>query len=285
MNIDLRAVLPISQSKMDSQSRQQRAPIVLIRTTIAGSIKANTRAITFLALGREVLDITKVCMIRSLDMLGSQMVRLLFHSFAKLLICATGFPPPHIGSSEMLGFDTKMCFDRYGRFGAYGLQSKDKPSRFASKPLHPINWEDVDWGSLQRQCISENENRFNMDPRPMPNDDDYEKLPPESHRYGPLRKQRTAILFRSYDGFKYTTDSIRTMRSVITELALQSGGEYEAFLLVQVKDTKKPIFDDPKEYENVVHDSVPKEFRNITVLWHEGLWGSLYPKIPSNARK
>ena len=196
-----------------------------------------------------------------------------------------GFPSPHLGSSDILGFDTKMCFDRYGRFGAYGLQSKDKSSRFASKPASPVNWDDVDWGSLQRQCLLENENRFNMDPRPMPNDDDYEKVPPESHRYGPLRKQRAAVLFRSYDGFKYTTDAIRTMRSVIMELALQSGGEYEAFLLVQVKDTKKPIFEDSKVYEKVVHDSVPKEFRNMTVLWHEGLWGSLYPKIPSRARK
>ena len=84
---------------------------------------------------------------------------------------------------------------------------------------------------------------------------------------------------------RYTTDMLRTMRSIIVELSLQSGGEYEAFLLVHVKDNGLPIFDDPNVYEQVKQERVPKEFWNMTVLWNEGLWPKLYPLVPEGAVK
>ena len=121
--------------------------------------------------------------------------------------------------------------------------------------------------------------------RPMPGDNKYEKIPLESLTSGQIAKTRSAIVFRAYDGFKYTSDMLRVMRSVITELVLGSGGEYEAYLLLQVKDDSKPIFTDPTVYERVVHESVPKEFWNITILWNEALWGEEYPNLPEGTRK
>ena len=185
----------------------------------------------------------------------------------------------------MVGFDDNVCFDRYGRFGAYGLDIKAQSTTLASSRPSVIDWETVDWASLQQQCVAENNNRYDMTPRPIPGDPNYERFPLESDRYDPLRKKRTAVLFRSYDGFKYTSDIIRTMRSVITELVLQSGGEYEVFLLVQVKDKNIPIFDDLEKYERIKQESVPKEFWNMTILWNEGLWEKLYPKLPDKARE
>ena len=123
-----------------------------------------------------------------------------------------------------------------------------------------------------------------MTPRPIPGDDDYERKAPESFQYGLTRRQRTAVLFRLHDKFKYTTDAVRTMRSIIMELSLQSGGEYEVFLLVQVKDTSLPIFQNHDEYERTRRSLVPKEFLNMTILWSEALWGKLYPKVPGHSR-
>ena len=119
----------------------------------------------------------------------------------------------------------------------------------------------------------------------MPGDPTYEKAAPDSHRNDGMAKSRSAVVFRAYDGFKYTSDMLRVMRSVIMELSLGSGGEYEAFLLVQVKDVTLPIFDNQTVYEQVVQASVPREFWNMTVLWNTALWGQLYPKVPEFARE
>ena len=175
-----------------------------------------------------------------------------------------------------------MCFERDGRFGAYGLTRKDATTKKVQQKV--VNWTNVDWGSLQQQCVQDNKDRFDLEPRPMPDDEDYIRFPTDFNNYEPMPKSRSAIVFRTYDGFKYTSDALRMMRAIIMEMSLQSGGEYQAFLLVQVKDKKLAIFDDSALYQKVLRDTVPREFWNMTVLWNEGLWGKLYPKIPERAR-
>ena len=192
-----------------------------------------------------------------------------------------------MGSSKVLGLDQNVCFERYGRLGAYGLEREPLANGQSSGGPAPVDWDEVDWAALQRQCVDENSNRFDMTPRPMPGERKYEK--PASNAWptnekGTLKK-RTALVFRSYDGMSFTPELVRTMRSVVAEAALGSGGEYEAFLLVQVKDLTKPIFDDPQEYQKVVEGTVPKEFWGMTVLWNEALWDKLYPLVPLEWRK
>lgn len=66
---------------------------------------------------------------------------------------------------------------------------------------------------------------------------------------------------------------------MITELALGSGGEYEVFILMQVKDESIPIWTSSEQYDNVVESNVPKEFRDITVLWNDDLIRATYPDM------
>ena len=185
--------------------------------------------------------------------------------------------------------DENVCFERHGRFGAYGEGVHGVPPSKAKGSHSKVDWEKVDWAALQSQCVEENAERFDMSARPNPGDSRYQELAPDSYRFGDredgIVKKRSAVIFRSYNGLIYTIDMLRVMRSVIMELVLGSGGEYEAFLLVQVKDETVPIFDDPAIYEQVIEDYVPKEFWNITILWNTALWGKLYPKLPEGSRK
>ena len=193
---------------------------------------------------------------------------------------ASDFPDAPIGSSEVIGISHDVCLDRYERFGAYGLNRSS--IKHALDPLD-LGWESVNWGQLQRDCLVKNLDRFDLAPRPKPGDKEYEKtnsMFEETSGRRPVK--RTAVLFRSYEEFRYTPDALRTMRSILTELVLGSGGEYEVFLLVQVKKSSIPIFDDSDLYERVKMRLVPKEFWNITVLWNEGLWPKRYPFIPED---
>ena len=192
------------------------------------------------------------------------------------------FPKAALGSGEAIGLDQNSCFERHGRFDAYGLGPDPSGATAGQSPPPPMNWDKVDWGKLQRECVNENQDRFDMNPRPKPGDREYNATVSQSKETS-TKVKRTAIIFRSYDGMKYNPDLLRTIRSVITELSLSSGGEYEAFLLVQIKDTSLPIFENDEMYENVKKQRVPKEFWNITILWSEALWPKLYPLIPESS--
>ena len=69
------------------------------------------------------------------------------------------------------------------------------------------------------------------------------------------------------------------IRSLIAEAALSSGGEYAVYLLVHIKDTSKMIFENRTNYEAALEDAVPREFRNIAVLFDESLLRAWYPKV------
>lgn len=71
---------------------------------------------------------------------------------------------------------------------------------------------------------------------------------------------------------------------MVTELALQSGGEYEVFLLVHVKDDDIPIHEN-ESYEQVLRDHVPEEFWNITILWNMGMVSEKYTKLHPSVLK
>lgn len=93
-------------------------------------------------------------------------------------------------------------------------------------------------------------------------------------------KSRTAVLIRSFIGQKYSDNDKQNIRAMISELCLRSGGEFQIFLLVQVKDNTIPI-SDQTTYEKVVQENIPKEFWNLTVLWNDSEMKQLYPAIPA----
>ena len=94
-----------------------------------------------------------------------------------------------------------------------------------------------------------------------------------------VSEPRTAILLRSYTGKDYTENDKQTIRALVSELSLKTGGQYEVFLLVQVKDNNLRIFDNEDVYQKVLSQSVPPEFRSMTILWNDDIVWQLYPKL------
>lgn len=113
----------------------------------------------------------------------------------------------------------------------------------------------------------------------------YRRWSSDSKKY----RQRNAILLRTYDKKDYTPDNMQHIRSLITELSLHSGAEYEVFLLVQIVDLDQHIFSDPAVYQKALDDYVPHEFHNISILFNVPLLEAWYPKAgkhdPKNSQQ
>lgn len=94
------------------------------------------------------------------------------------------------------------------------------------------------------------------------------------------KKARTAVVIRCYDEYLFREDDIATIRSMIAELALASGGRYDVHLLIQVRnDAAHPIWADHEAYERRIRDTIPEEFRGLVTLWTETQMLSLYQGI------
>ncbi|OTA03650.1 hypothetical protein A9Z42_0041330 [Trichoderma parareesei] len=94
-----------------------------------------------------------------------------------------------------------------------------------------------------------------------------------------VKEKRSAILLRSYTGKVYTKNDKETIRAMISELSLNSGGEMEVFLLVQVKDNKLNPFDDREVYQDILQKHIPPEFHGITVLWNDQQVWDIYTEL------
>lgn len=94
------------------------------------------------------------------------------------------------------------------------------------------------------------------------------------------KEKRTAILLRTYTGKTYTENDKQVIRALISETSLRSGGKYEVFLLMHVKDKKyADLFMDKKVYQQVLKDTVPPEFQSITVLWNDQAVWDIYTEM------
>jgi hypothetical protein len=237
------------------------------------------------------------------------------------------FPEPKFGSYSLLGMDPNLCWERDTRLGPYGLLEQTKK---VGGEVEIIDWENVNWGDLQRRCVESNAARFDLskdkkneyldvypdigtseaplkddkkdgeankvtdaekEKQPSaqsPNlDDKIQKMKrrspadsdakDESSQF--VKEKRSAILLRSYTGKVYSKNDKETIRAMISELSLKTGGEFEVFLLVQVKDNKLKPFDDPEVYRNVLQKHIPAEFHDITVLWNDQQVWDIYTKL------
>ncbi|GAB7360555.1 hypothetical protein MBLNU230_g0440t1 [Neophaeotheca triangularis] len=203
-----------------------------------------------------------------------------------------GFPNVSVGSAEEMGIDVEHCFDRYHRYGPYGYaQGEDATAEEWDAPVEKPDWEKVQWGSLQDQCMLANKNRFAPTARQpvilapgkeRPRDEVKPKaFQEEQHplKDQPSYRQRTAILIRTWEGFKYTENDKQALRALITEASLLSGGEYQVFLFVNVKDNNARIFDDQQVYDDTIKLQVPAEFHDIAILWNERIFEEWYPEV------
>ncbi|KAF2095965.1 hypothetical protein NA57DRAFT_43529 [Rhizodiscina lignyota] len=209
------------------------------------------------------------------------------------------FPKPLVGSFEALELDNNVCFDRINQYGIYGLDQDllDIPGSEKVLP-QPIDWTRVDWGGLQEKCFEKNKERFPYHSRTKVDRNPNTELPEEVKKpghdeirrgYEPFvppestisYRSRTAILIRVWEGYSYSTNDFLNIRALITELSLRTGGEYQIFLFVNIKDheTGKRIFESREEYQKVLYKNVPRELRSIAILWSEHIFQSWYPKV------
>lgn len=85
------------------------------------------------------------------------------------------------------------------------------------------------------------------------------------------------MILRAWTGFVWTPQAIMNMRALVSELNLKSGGEYEVFLLLHVKDESLPIWTSDAVYRQVLEENIPREFWDLTILWNVPLMSLYYP--------
>lgn len=197
---------------------------------------------------------------------------------------AGSFPPVSVGDANVTGIDLSVCFDRYHRYGPYGYRQKHSEAVYDWKrPQVSPEWTKVDWGRLQNQCLKENQNRYRKGAR-----DDTNLKATKSQDYfessakkasAPAYHSRTAILIRTWEGYKYQENDLEALRALITETSLRSGGEYQVFLFVNVKDPNADFIGDPAVHDRILKDNVPEELRNISILWNERTMEKWYPLV------
>ena len=105
-----------------------------------------------------------------------------------------------------------------------------------------------------------------------------------AHNTTSTLEPRTALLLRSFSGKNYTDNDKQVIRSLITELSLRSGGEFEVFLFVHIKDNEQQIWS-KGAYQKAIDEHVPEEFRSIAVLWNEPAVDRMYTALSPKARK
>lgn len=215
------------------------------------------------------------------------------------------FPAPSLGSFEVIGIDPHLSYERNGKLGQYGLQLQwtDSGKR--------LEWTKSEWGRWQQECVEKNRARFESTVPSNWNDRDAAATSDAGNdaTNEELRRQReashlkerhmgdgnsslplvrpenppearTAVLLRSYTGRVYTDNEKQVMRSLISELSLRAGGEYQVFLLVQVKDNLEDLaLWDKDTYKYIMQTQVPKEFHDIAILWGGYEVQEMYPLL------
>jgi hypothetical protein len=204
-----------------------------------------------------------------------------------------GQPEPVIGSHNLLGLRDDVCFDRFGRYGPYGLgyafeeggsevglDTEREGSEAVWAKTGRINYDTVDWGDAQARCYEANKKRFisaneQADPSPTVPSKDHRRAFP--HRSERKKLPRTAVVVRAYTGFPWSEHGILNFRAMISELALRSGGEYAVHFLLHVRDDREAIWADPVTAQRVLDDNLPQEFHSIAMLWSEAQMRLVYP--------
>lgn len=179
------------------------------------------------------------------------------------------------GSYEEIGIEPGRCWDRFGRLGSYGYSyslaegglglsdhSEHAGAEKVMEKVKKVDYRTVSWGKAQQRCFEKNSRRFDSRGASNPAD----KQNTESKK---TTLKRSAYILRTWTGYDYTDIQILTLRAMVNELSLKSGGEYDVHLLVHVKNNEIPIWDSSAIYQEVLKRNVPEEFWGIATLWSE----------------
>ncbi|KAL2016125.1 hypothetical protein VTK56DRAFT_4244 [Thermocarpiscus australiensis] len=202
-----------------------------------------------------------------------------------------GQPAPVLGSYSLVGLRDDICFERFGRYGPYGLgysyeeggvevglDTEHEGSAVVWEKTGKIDYTNVDWGDAQARCYESNKKRFrNATEQGRPSPTTSSKRLQSSFLHSEREKiPRTAIVVRAYTGFQWTEHAVLNFRAMISELSLRSGGEYAVHILLHVRDDKEAIWADPVTVQRVLDDNVPPEFHGLCTLWSEAQMRLVY---------
>ena len=205
-----------------------------------------------------------------------------------------GAVEPSLGSYKAAGLDGDVSFDRIGRFKAYGLDQFDATDEDElKKKSGDVDFDTVDWGELQESCAVLNKNRFKPLKERPGNSIQYSNLRHKHDQPSPKspsstldlssKTKRTAILIRVWTGAKWTADAVMNIRSMVAEASLASGGKYQVFLLLHVKDEAVPLFVGENQPQATIDKYIPPEFRSMTEVWNHAQIRSLYSNLAQHA--
>ncbi|KAI3541045.1 hypothetical protein CABS01_12758 [Colletotrichum abscissum] len=206
------------------------------------------------------------------------------------------FPKPSFGSFDIFNMDGNLCYERESRLGPYGHTLQLKANSL------PVNWDSVDWGSLQENCVKQNAARFGTGKpnafvdtvygtsgtaqrREVRADGGVMEVPNKLSTTSAGTESRTAVLLRTFTGKRYTENDKQAIRSLISELSLRSGGEYQVFLLLHVHDRSVNLKGDKTAYQHVLDEHVPREFHGITKLWNDQIVWDIYTALTEDDEK
>ena len=199
---------------------------------------------------------------------------------------ATAYPDTLGGSYDALGLE-QTWITANDRFGPHG-HGENHPEYSRSR----VDWEVIDWASLQDDCLAVNKHRFRgatelMSPSKLSPSGWIARLKLTMQTKPSARPSittgRTAIVIRSWSGHTYGQQDMIFLRSLIVEAALSSGSEYAVYLLIDVKEQGKEMYSSEADYRSVLEELVPKEFQSIAVLFNGQLLESWYPKVGEHA--
>lgn len=204
------------------------------------------------------------------------------------------FPAPVFGSYDVWNLDRSLCTDRYSRYAVYGYtEDADNDKQYGA--LNKEQWDTVNWADLQTGCLRRNADRYppsSLRGKTVTLHKEHEKATEEyraeSERLRtdrdnsfPTFNIRTAVVLRTWIDREYTEDDLHFIRSMITELSLLPGGEYEVILLVDAKDTELPHPGDRTSLDGL-KKYLPPELRDLTVFFNSEILETWYPKVPAH---
>ncbi|PMD30291.1 hypothetical protein L207DRAFT_573723 [Hyaloscypha variabilis F] len=163
------------------------------------------------------------------------------------------FPSPAFGGHDVIGTNGSICFTSTSRYGAYGINDEQ------------VEWPGVRWGELQQKCFERNKQRY------------------ADSGDAAGKKTRQAIVLRGHQRFKWRKNDFLYTRSLIAELSLASGGEYEVILMIQLNgdahaNLTTADFNNDTIVEELKQQYVPEEFRDLAVFFNTNVLKDLYPE-------
>jgi len=206
-----------------------------------------------------------------------------------------GAAEPVLGSYRASGLDGSVSFDRVGRFQAYGFDQYDALDILELGTSSEVDWNEVRWGDLQDACVNANHARFKPVKERQQSSIQYSNIkhklarPTDNEEIAApapgnaAKVKRTAILIRVWTGATWSADAVINLRAMIAEASLASGGKYQVFVLLHVKDEAIPLFVGEDEPMNTIRRNVPPEFHSITEVWNHAQIRSLYSNLAEHA--